>query len=265
MRAELRRRYTNWKAHPRRWELAYILSRIPAVIRHGVAYEPPAMSYAPLDPPVDVEYVEQLHDEAFSKSVAEVKEFSCMDVVRLANLWNMVRLAGEGTFLEVGSYRGGTALHLCNAIDRWHPGARFFSFDPFETGGFESMTEYDTAFKANDFTGTEYGAVCRLLAPKPNATVVRGFFPHAAADHDLGQIAFCHLDVDMYEATLNSLEFVVDRLAARGVIVVDDFWHKETPGVEKATLEFVAKHPEFVCVPMFPCQAVLLPKTLWPS
>lgn len=263
MKQELRKHFANWKAHPHRWQLSYMLTRIPAVLRHSLSREPRPDPYPPLDPPVDVEYVEQLHDEAFRKSVAEVKDFSCMDVVRLANLWNMVQLAGEGTFIEVGSFRGGTALHLCNAIDQWHPGSPFYSFDPFEKGGFEGMTAIDSAFQESDFTTTSYDAVRRLLEPKPNATVVQGFFPAAAQGLPLGQIAFCHLDVDIYEATLQSLEFVAARLSERGVIVVDDFWHKETPGVEKATRAFVSLHPEFLLVPMFPCQAVLLPKTLW--
>lgn len=188
-----------------------------------------------------------------------------MDVVRLANLWNMVRLAGPGTFIEVGTYRGGTALHLCNAIDVWHPGAPFFCFDPFETGGFQGMTECDQAFKPTDFMETELEVVQRLLTPKANATAVRGFFPDAAEGHDLDQIAFCHLDVDVYDSTLRSLDFVAQRLSPKGLIVVDDFGHMETPGVEKATLEFIEKNPAFLCVPLFPCQALLLPRSLWPN
>lgn len=264
MKAALRSHYANWKVHPRRWQLAYVLSRIPAVARNCILGQPPPQPPAPLDPPVEVEYINLLSEPAFSRSVALVKEHTCLDVARLANLWNMVRLAGPGTFIEVGTFRGGTALHLCNAIDTWHPGARFFCFDPFETGGFQGMTDCDRAFKSDDFMQTEFKAVQRLLAPKLNATVVQGFFPKAAEDYDLGEVAFCHLDVDIYDSTLRSLEFMAQRLASSGLIVVDDFGHLETPGVEQATLEFVAKHPDFLCIPMFPCQAVLLPRKKWP-
>ena len=263
MTAALHQHYANWKAHPHRWKLGYVLSRIPAALRDSLVPQRPVELPTPLDPPVDVEYVNQLFDPEFSRSVAQVKEFSCMDVVRLANLWNMVRLAGAGTFIEVGTFRGGTALHLCNAIDVWHPGAPFFCFDPFETGGFQEMTEVDMAFKPTDFTQTELKAVQKLLAPKSKATAVRGFFPAAAEGYDLGEIAFCHLDVDIYDSTLRSLEFVTQRLAPKGLVVVDDFGHQETPGVEKATLEFLSRNPAFLCVPMFPCQALLLPKSMW--
>ncbi len=101
----------------------------------------------PLDPPVETEYINLLFDLEFSRSVAQVKDFTCLDVVRLANLWNAVKLVGDGIFLEIGSYRGGTALHICNAIESRRASAQFYCFDPFEGGGFERLTEYDQAFK----------------------------------------------------------------------------------------------------------------------
>ena len=263
MKAALRQHLANWKAHPKRWSLSFVLSRIPAVARNLLVPHKPTPPPLPLDPPVEVEYVSMLLDPDFSRSIAQVRESSCLDLVRLANLWNMIRLAGSGTFIEVGTFRGGTALHLCNAIDIWHESAPFFCFDPFETGGFQDMKECDKAFKSTDFMDTEFASVQRLLAHKPNATVVRGYFPEAASGFDLGEVAFCHLDVDIYDSTLRSLEFVAKRLAPNGVIVVDDFGHEEAPGVEIATREFVSKNPVFLCVPIFPCQALLLPKSHW--
>lgn len=265
MRATLQMRVTRWKANPRRWNPLYVVSRVPVLVRDWLGRNDKEERFASLDPPVEVEDVEILADPAFCRSVAAAKEHSCLDAARLANLWNMVQLAGDGTFVEVGSFRGGTALHLCNAIDTWHAGARFFSFDPFETGGFEGMTDVDRAFKPGDFTNTHYEAVKTLLAGKPRATVVQGFFPQAAMGHELGEIAFCHLDVDIYDATLRSLEYLAPRLSARGLIVVDDFGHREAPGVEKAAREFVAANPAYLLIPMFPCQAVVMPRSFGQS
>jgi O-methyltransferase len=264
MNAALRKGYADWKADPRRWRVPYMLSRIPAILRAWVSTQHADKAFEPLDPPVETGDMNILLEPAFRHSVAQVKEYTCLDEARLANLWNMVRTAGPGLFLEVGSYRGGTALHICNAIDKWHPGEYFCSFDPFETGGFQRLSECDLVFKPTDFMDTQFAAVTQLLASKPRATVVRGFFPDAAQDYDLRDIAFCHLDVDIYDSTIRSLEFLAPRLSPNGLIVLDDYRHRETPGVEKATQEFISRHPSFVCIPMFPCQAVLLPKTLWP-
>lgn len=67
----------------------------------------------------------------------------------------------------------------------------------------------------------------------------------------------------MYNATKESLQFLAPRLAPRAIIVIDDYHHIETPGVAKAVEEFLAENPSFLLVPMFPVQAVLVPKGLW--
>ena len=213
-----------------------------------------------LEPPIVTNNVEILFDEEFRRSVVQVKKHTLLDVARLANLWSLAQLAGPGVFLEVGSYRGGSALHICNAIDV--RGARFYCFDPFEKGGFEKITKLDKLFEANDFRDTPYEAVAKLLSGKHNATVVQGFFPAAAEGLDLTDIAFCHLDVDVYEATKSSLEYLAVHLAPRSMIVLDDV-NRKVEGVDAAISEFLADHPSFLFVPLFPSQGLILSKALW--
>jgi O-methyltransferase len=249
-------------ANPRRWEISYVASRLNAAIGGRVRQARLVKARRELlVPAIESEYVNLLYDPCFQQSVAEVRDYSCLDVARLANLWTLAKIVGPGLFLEVGSFRGGTALHICNAIE--DKGVPFYCFDPFEKGGFEKLGDDDTAFKPLDFTETQYEAVARLLSSKPSARVVQGYFPSAAEGMNLRDIAFCHLDVDVYEATRDSLEYLAPRLASRSLIVVDDVGHRETPGVERAVLEFIAVHPMFIMLPMFPCQAVLVPKTFW--
>ena len=166
-----------------------------------------------LVPPIETEHVELLFDPDFRRSVEQVQDFTCLDIVRLANLWTIVKMVGAGTFLEVGSFRGGTALHICNAMEGRD--ASFYSIDPFETGGFQELTESDQAWKPSDFTNTHYDAVSALLAPKPIAKVIRGLFPAAAEQLDLHNIALCQLEVDIYNATFNSLEYLLPTGAKR--------------------------------------------------
>lgn len=249
----------NWWNNPRRFQPRYIVERL----RERLRYRPPEMHHAPLDPPVETGYVSLLHDAVFRRSVVQVKDRTCQDAARLANLWNLVRCVGPGTFLEVGSYRGGTALHICNAIDEFHPGAPFYCFDPFESGGFENLSGIDAMFKPDDFMETHRDEVAELLRGKSYARAVQGFFPAAAETMELGSIAFCHLDVDIYTATRDSLAFLAPRLAPRSIIVLDDLDHRETPGVRLAMEEFLRVRPEFVMLPMFPVQGVLLSKALW--
>jgi predicted O-methyltransferase YrrM len=258
----LKERLGRWKASPRKWTIPYIWSGLKGVFLTILQdYRLARKRKKLLTPAIEAEYVNMLFDPEFKSSLALVSKCTCLDVARLANLWNLARLSGPGIFLEVGSFQGGTALHICNAIE--HRDVRFYCFDPFEKGGFEKMTDLDKVFKASDFTTTRFESVVALLSSKPNAKVIQGFFPSAAEGLDLHDIAFCHLDVDVYDATKQSLEYLAPRLAPRGLIVVDDFDHIETPGVNKAVAEFLAAHPSFIMIPMFPVQAVLLPKSLW--
>src|SRR5208282_5529628 len=138
------------------------------------------------------------------------------------------------------SFLGGTAMHICNAIENsQHAGAKFYSFDPFEKGGFESIGPDDTAFALDSFTKTSYAVVALRLSAKANAKVVQGFFPQAAEPYDLRNIAFCHLDVDLYEATLKCLNYLAPRLASRSAILVDDLGNVKTPGVRNAINQFL--------------------------
>jgi hypothetical protein len=93
--------------------------------------------------------------------------------------------------------------------------------------------------------------------------VIQGFFPQAAEPFDLHNIAFCHLDVDLFDATLKSLNYLAPRLAPSSAILVDDLDHTETPGVRKAVHQFLAENPSFLIIELFPCQGLLLPRHLW--
>jgi O-methyltransferase len=251
----------NWKANPRRWEIPYIWARLKGYSLFALsAYRLAKNREKLMIPVIEAESVEILFDPEFQSSVAQVKDLCCLDIARLANVWNLARLAGPGIFLEVGTYKGGTALHICNAIE--NRGVDFYCFDPFEKGGFEKICDQDKCFSPSDFTDTRYEDVVKLLSCKSNIKVIQGFFPSAAENINLHNIAFCHLDVDVYEATKNSLEYLAPRLAPHGLIVLDDMGLCETPGVKKAVAEFLAAHPSFLLIPLFPAHAVLLPKSL---
>ena len=167
----IRERFLHSKSNPKKWKTADWASHLLTDLRARLRKSGTISSEAELlSPPIEKEYVSLLVDVDFQRSVAEARDHTCLDLVRLANLWTSVKMAGRGLFLEVGSYRGGTALHICNAME--HAGSYFYSFDPFEAGGFENLTDCDRAFRPTDFTDTNFEAVTRLLSSKPFAKVV---------------------------------------------------------------------------------------------
>ncbi len=217
--------YERWRSHPKRHDLLFLLGT--PVRRHLAWRQAEAQRRKLLVPPIDTSFIEILTDEEFRASAAAARGRTMLDVARLANLWYLARQAGPGVYLEVGSFRGGGALHVCNAVQTRKP--RFYSFDPFEAGGFEAVGSQDKLFRKDQFTDTSYQEVVRLLSGHPNATVVKGYFPAAAENLDLRPIAFCHLDVDVYEATPGQSGVSGAAAGPKSFIVMDDV-HRNAKG-----------------------------------
>ena len=82
-----REHFANWRANPRRWEIAYVASRIKTLLQ-GRSAERSRKRAADaanqlLNPAIECEYVDLLFDPEFQRSVTQVKDYSCLDVVRL--------------------------------------------------------------------------------------------------------------------------------------------------------------------------------------
>ena len=207
--------------------------------------------------PIDPVGVELLGDPAFQASLAEVYDLTLLDTPRLANLWQLCRQTDPGgAILEVGVYRGGSALHLANCC----PARRVIACDTFT--GFGRLTPaLDHAFDTKMFKDTSRAAVENLFRERGRKiTVVEGFFPQSCAKLSLGAISFVHLDVDIYEATRDALEFLADKMAPRSLIVVDDF-NRTADGVNQALAGFVKQRPNWAVLPLFPSQALLIPQS----
>jgi O-methyltransferase len=207
--------------------------------------------------PLDVIGVELIGDPTFQASCAEVYDLTLLDTPRLANLWQLCRETDPaGNILEVGVYKGGSALHLSNSA----PGRQVFACDSFT--GFAALDErLDHAFDKKMFKDTSREAVEQRFASRNRKIeVIQGFFPASCASKDLGPISFVHLDVDIFEATRDSLNWLDGKLMKRSLIVIDDY-SRTADGVNKAVKEFIDIHPGWMVLPLFPSQALLIPQT----
>jgi len=231
-----------------------------AAFRFGYELRPFNPHY-PIIKPIDTNKVEILKDPEFHASLIACQNDTNLDDARLANIWAYAKLSGPGTMLEVGSWHGGGALHIANAC----PDRRMFVFDPFsDSQSFEALDgALDGSFTINQFTDTSEGYVRNLFAShNRKAEIVKGFFPASALNVNLGEVAFCHLDVDVYEATKNSLYYLADRLAKRSFVLLDDY-RREAKGVDLAVDEFLRDHPRFRCFSLHPSQGVVFSLDLW--
>lgn len=208
----------------------------------------------PIRKPIDPADLEILGDPRFQASVNETADLTLLDTPRLANLWTLCRMTDpEGSILEVGSYRGGGALHLSNSC----PNRKIIVCDSFT--GFRTLhSEHDHRFTDDMFKDTSRQEVEQLFSSRGRKyEVVQGFFPASCAGRQLPPVSFVHLDVDVYEATRDALLFLQSILMKRGLIVLDDY-NRHADGVNKAVAEFLSAQPGWWAFPLFPGQCLLL-------
>jgi hypothetical protein len=207
-------------------------------------------------PLIDPNEVEILQDISFQESLKEVAGLTLLDVCRLANLWQLCRLSNpKGNILEIGTYKGGAALHLSNSC----PQRKIIICDSFQ--GFESIdSKLDYQFQLTMFKDVSKERVESLFRTRQcNYEVIEGFFPQSCADREIKPVSFIHLDVDTYKSTIESLHYIetASITIEKSIIILDDFC-RNTEGVNKAVSEFTSTYKRWVSFPIFPGQGLLL-------
>ena len=74
----------------------------------------------------------------------------------------------------------------------------------------------------------------------------KGWIPDRFNDVADQEFSLVHVDVDLYEPTLASVEFFYPRVKPGGIIICDDYGSGDCPGAKKAIDEFFADKPENV-------------------
>jgi Macrocin-O-methyltransferase (TylF) len=137
----------------------------------------------------------------------------------------------DGLYLEFGVFTGGTINHIASETS-----APVYGFDSFEGLPQRWRDGYGKgSFKASD-----------LVKVRPNVCLIKGWFdatlPEFLRQHD-GQVAFLHVDCDLYSSTKTIFDLLGERIAPGTVIVFDEYFNY--PGWEdgeyKAFQEYISK------------------------
>lgn len=151
-------------------------------------------------------------------------------------LVNIARMAEAttgitGDVAEFGVYRGGSARLIAARLN-----SRILHlFDSFE--GMVKTTEKDV-HRPGDFNDTSLSDVRQYLKDHKDIRYHEGWFPETARGLEDLRFSFVHLDVDLYESTLEALKFFWPRLERGGMILCHDFNSISCPGVALAFREY---------------------------
>jgi Macrocin-O-methyltransferase (TylF) len=157
-----------------------------------------------------------------------------------------------GDIAECGVFRGSSlvpmAIHLRQAGTAKH----LFGFDSF--AGFDDSILLDIGMggppegnkRVGGFRETSHQLVLNKLRRfrVDNVTLIPGYFRDSlprCGDHPF---SFVHLDIGIYEAYKECLEFFYPRLSSQGILLLNDYDKPRWPGCTKAVDEFLAGKPE---------------------
>lgn len=151
----------------------------------------------------------------------------------------------EGDVWECGVYKGGTAAMMAAILNDSCPSKRLYLFDTFEG---MPVTDADKDWhKKGDFADTSLEAVTSYIGHGDLCVVRKGLIPATFTGLESAQIAFAHIDVDIYKSIIDCLQFIWPRLTFGGFIVFDDYGFPTCPGARSAVDEFFLQE---ACIPL---------------
>ena len=185
-------------------------------------------------------------DKRFEAVAKEVKSHrrTMLSKSRLWTIWEAVQNVADldGAAAEIGTYRGGTARFIAASFETLGHEVPLEVIDTFEGHPQSKLSEHDSATHKDPvlFTDTSYESVVDYLSSFDRVTVHKGEFASVAPGLPDQSYRLVHVDVDLYEPTLECLRYFSPRLVPGGVIVLDDYGSPTCPGVDRAAKEYLA-------------------------
>lgn len=177
-------------------------------------------------------------DKEFIGIYKLVKDATMVDIYRMYELYTLVfqlNKLPEGSIIEVGVWRGGTAALLAEAAKISGVKSTIFACDTFT--GVVKAGGKDSKYTGGEHADTSRELVDELLFEKlqvKNVRVLEGVFPEETSELIKDELfRLCHIDVDVYQSAKDINEWVWDRLVIGGMVVYDDFGFQTCDGITK--------------------------------
>lgn len=203
-------------------------------------------------------YSPWLQDAEFLKVYEKAKNNTLLDVFRSYELWDLAKQFNkkEGDIIEVGVWRGGSALFLSEGVKE---NENFYLCDTFE--GVVKATEKDNKYIGGEHSDTSLDTVKDLFSASgiSNYTICKGIFPDETGHLVTStKVKICHIDVDVYQSAKEIFLWVYPKLTVGAVVIFDDFGFAACEGITALVYEIIENYPEFIKIYNINGHAILI-------
>jgi O-methyltransferase len=146
-----------------------------------------------------------------------------------------------GDFGECGVYQGGSALLLCQLLQ--DTDRKLYLFDSFQ-GLSKPHSKHDPVFLEGQYTARVEDVKQRLNDYRSLADFRTGWIPDTFSGLESKRYAFAHIDVDLYQPTLDCCTYFYPRLTPGGVLLFDEYGFASAHGEKVAVDEYFVGKPE---------------------
>ena len=193
------------------------------------------------------------HDEGFNVvrdrvntlNIAGIPDDRCFTLLKAAQ--SVAHLPGE--LAECGC-RKGKSTHFILAAIGTDCNKKIHIFDSFEglsePTNKDKLTSGSQAWQEGALASSQDILTDNLKLYGHMLVIHKGWIPEKFTEVKDQTFSFLHIDVDLYDPTLDSLKFFYERMTKGGIIMCDDYGSVSCPGAKKAFDEFFADKPENV-------------------
>jgi len=185
-------------------------------------------------------------EPGFNEYLVRFNEIDGMNTDRRWMLYQLMRLVRNvsGDTAECGVFNGAGSYIICKVTqeDGLHHRTHHI-FDSFE--GLSKPSEFDGKHWREGELSCPMKTVTENLSDFNSISIHKGWIPQrfSEVEHN-NNFCFVHIDVDLYQPTLDSIEFFYSRMNKGGLILCDDYGFTSCPGATKAINEFLQDKKE---------------------
>jgi len=169
----------------------------------------------------------------------DLMDYTALEKEEIAVIQTKAFTVPEGWIVIAGTYKGGDAM----ATRIVAPDKELLVIDSFE--GLSKLTNEDDCEKLMKAGSFSNGGVEKYLKgfeemnlESPDQVEKIWINEKNIKEIEERKISFLWLDLDLYEPTLACLKHFEPMMVEGGIMMTHDFGFEQTPGVEKACLEF---------------------------